>query len=466
MIRPLRVEDRGGLLMHVVTRGARRAWVLALAGLVGATVAACGGSSDTASTGTGGGGSTASGGKVDLTFWYWGEDDAPGANNWLAATVKSYEAANPNVTITVVPQATDTFTATFATAAAAKSGPDIGAQWATGPVLTQVWNGAITAISDLVPADETKHWLNTSENTYNGKIWAMPVYLIGIPWVANKDLLAQAGIAASPTTWPELIADCTALRAKGITPFAFGNDTYWTTQLMLQSVNSVDDVVQASIGKKSYTDPEFADFEKAWQQMAQAKCFNDDVASVPMSKGTEQFAAGKAAMTVGTDGNVRTWAKDLGADKLLISKWPLYGNGPMKDVYNATQSTSYFVTSWSKHQKEAAAFLAYLHSAAIMDAWYTATGTPPADDRFDTAKITGAVDKQLYTFNTTGQQVWLQNFFPPEVDANGNAPAQQLVLGGQGDAAAAATTRQNAASQWRAQKPDEVKNWSNFHPGG
>ena len=78
----------------------------------------------------------------------------------------------------------------------------------------------------------------------------------------------------------------------------------------------------------------------------------------------------------------------------------------------------------------------FLHTPAMLDAWYAATGTPPADDRFDTAKITDPIDKQLYEFNTTGPQIWLQNFFPPQVDLNGNAPAQQLVLGGQGDAAA------------------------------
>ena len=451
-----------------------RAFALALVAVLAAlTLAACGGSSGSDSTpspatSAASGDSTGapSGDKVELTMWFWGNDDAPGANDWLAATVKGYEAKNPNITINVVEQATDTFIATFQAAAAAKSGPDIGAQWATGPVLTQVWGGAITSISDLVPADEVAHWLNTSENTYDGKVWAAPLYLIGVPWAYNKDLLAQAGITTPPSTWADVISACTALRGKGITPFAFGNDTYWTTQLMLQSLDSLQDVVDASTGKAKYTDPKFSDFEKGWQQMAEAKCFNDDVASVGMAKGQEQFAAGKAAMSMGTDGVVRQWAKDLGEDKLLVSKWPVFGSGALKDLYNATQSTSYFVTSWSKHQKEAADFLVFMHAPEQLDSWYAATGTPPADDRFDTAKITGAIDKQLYAFNTTGQQVWLQNFFPPQVDLNGNAPAQELVLGGQGDAAAAAQIRERAATQWRAQKPDELKNWSAFTPGG
>ena len=61
-------------------------------------------------------------------------------------------------------------------------------------MLTQVWGGAVTAISDLVPQDEIANWLNTSENTYDGKVWAMPLYLIGIPWVYNKALMDEAGL--------------------------------------------------------------------------------------------------------------------------------------------------------------------------------------------------------------------------------------------------------------------------------
>jgi raffinose/stachyose/melibiose transport system substrate-binding protein len=403
---------------------------------------------------------------TNLTMWFWGNDDAPGADKWLAAAVKSYETKNPNIKIKVVTQPVATFIATFQAAAAAKSGPDIGAQWATGPVLTQVWGGAITAISDLIPKSETKNWLNTGENTYAGKLWAMPLYLIGIPWMYNKALMKQAGITDYPATkWSQIISYCKALRAKNIVPFAFGNDTFWTTQLMTQDLDSLDEVVQADTGKASFTSKKYAHFEDGWKQMVDAKCFNDDVSSVPLAKGQQAFDAGKAAMTIATDGQARTFAKDLGGDsKVTVAKWPVFGTGALKNDYNATQSTSYFVTSWSKHKKEGAAFLKYLHTAAQLKAWYTATGTPPADKRFDTSAITGALDKKLYAFNTTGKQIWLQNFFPPQVDLNGNAPAQQQLLGGRGDGAAAAAIRERAAKQWRAQQAGQLKNWQAFKP--
>jgi raffinose/stachyose/melibiose transport system substrate-binding protein len=403
---------------------------------------------------------------TNLTMWFWGNDDAPGADKWLAAAVKSYEAKNPSIKIKVVTQPVATFIATFQAAAAAKSGPDIAAQWATGPVLTQVWGGAITAISDLVPKSETKNWLNTGENTYAGKLWAMPLYLIGIPWMYNKALMKQAGITNYPATkWSQIITYCKALRAKNIVPFAFGNDTFWTTQLMTQDLNSLGDVVAADTGKASFTDKKYEHFEDGWKQMVDAKCFNDDVSSVPLAKGQQAFDSGRAAMTIATDGQARGFTKDLGGDaKVTVAKWPVFGTGALKNDYNATQSTSYFVTSWSKHKKEGAAFLVYLHSAAQLKAWYAATGTPPADKRFDTAAIKGVLDKKLYAFNTTGKQIWLQNFFPPQVDLNGNAPAQQQLLGGRGDGAAAASIRERAAKQWRAQQAAQLKNWQAFKP--
>jgi raffinose/stachyose/melibiose transport system substrate-binding protein len=402
--------------------------------------------------------------KTTLTFWFWGEFDAPGANKWLAQAVKSYEASHPTISIKTVDQPTDTFIATFQTAAAAKRGPDIAAQWATGPVLTQVWNGAITAISDLVPKSETSHWLNTSENTYNGKVWAMPVYLIGIPWAYNKDLFARAGVSAPLRTWTDFVSACKKLRAKGITPFGFGDGAYWTTQLMLQDLNSLQDIVDGVTGKAKFTNAKYAGFETAWKQAVDAKCFNDDVASLPLDKGQSLFATGKAAMAMGTDGQVRSWAQTLGAPKVGVMPWPVNGKGALKNAYNATQSTSYFVTSWSQHKREAADFLRSLHSSANLAAWFQLTGVPPADNRFPVGKITSALDKILYKLNTTGPQVWLQNFFPPQVDLDGNVPAQQLILGGQGDGAASAALRERAAARWRATKKNELKNWQTWRP--
>jgi ABC-type glycerol-3-phosphate transport system substrate-binding protein len=126
--------------------------------------------------------------NANLTYWYWAESDAPGANSWLKKEVALYEKAHPKVKISVVIQSTDTLTSAFTTASQTKSGPDIATQWATLPTLTPAWNGSSVPISDYVPASEIKNWIGTPENMSGGKLWAMPQYLLGIPFVWNKSL--------------------------------------------------------------------------------------------------------------------------------------------------------------------------------------------------------------------------------------------------------------------------------------
>src|SRR5438128_10103653 len=69
--------------------------------------------------------------NANLTYWYWAESDAPGANNWLKKEVALYEKAHPKVKISVVIQSTDTLTSAFTTASQTHSGPDTATQWAT-----------------------------------------------------------------------------------------------------------------------------------------------------------------------------------------------------------------------------------------------------------------------------------------------------------------------------------------------
>src|SRR5436853_7029530 len=71
--------------------------------------------------------------NASLTYWYWAESDAPGANGWLKEEVAADEKAHPKVKITIVIQSADTLTSAFTTAAQTRSGPDIATQWATLP---------------------------------------------------------------------------------------------------------------------------------------------------------------------------------------------------------------------------------------------------------------------------------------------------------------------------------------------
>src|ERR1035437_7787068 len=114
---------------------------------------------------------------IHLVVWWWGEQEAPGAQKWMDETVADYEKLHPNVTIETVLQSTDSLIPAFTSAAAAKSGPDIQYFWGGTYTLEPAWQGALIPINNLIPADELSHYINNWERTYDGKQWGIGWYL-------------------------------------------------------------------------------------------------------------------------------------------------------------------------------------------------------------------------------------------------------------------------------------------------
>lgn len=408
--------------------------------------------------------------NVELTFWYWAESDAPGADAWMAESVEAYKKVQPNVTINVVPQSTDTLISAFQSAVTAKSGPDIASQWATGPVLGFVWQDALVPVSDYVSQDEMKNWLNVDENKYNGKHWGVPMYLIGIGVMYNKDLFSQAGVTPPENgrwTWDEFTAACEQLKAAGITPFGIGDKNgyggaWWFANVGIQGLDSTEDLRQAIIGNTSFTDEKYTGWYTLLDDMVKKGYFNEDVMSLDLDQGVRLFWEGKAAMAFGTDGMIKQALTDLGEDKVGVMKPPKWGNGKLADAGNATQSISFLITKWSKHPQEAADFLTFLHTPDRLTSWYKHTGVIAADARFDRSLVTSPVLQQMMEWETTGPQVWLENFLPGQIDSDADLTGGQMIFSQSGSPEDVANLWQSVAETWRNQHPDELKNWQNW----
>jgi ABC-type glycerol-3-phosphate transport system substrate-binding protein len=197
-------------------------------------------------------------------------------------------------------------------------------------------------------------------------------------------------------------------------------------------------------------------------EMVKKGYFNEDVMSLDLSQGAQAFSQGKGAMSWGTDGMIKQALNDLGADKVGVMRTPKLGTGKMADTGNATQSISFFLTKWSKHPQEAADFLAFLHTPDRLNSWYKHTGVIAADTRFDRSVVTDPVLKQMVEWETTGPQVWLENFLPGQIDSDADLPAGQMIFSQSGTPADAAELWQRAAETWRNQHPDELTNWKNW----
>ncbi|WP_041730021.1 ABC transporter substrate-binding protein [Conexibacter woesei] len=442
-----------------------------LAALTASAVAltACGGGSSSADDKRSTGadfptGKTIPSDPVELTMWWWGDQEAAGARRWLAETVQAYEAEHPNVTIKTVLQTTDSLVPAFNTAAAARRGPDIQFFWGGINSLEPAWRGYIRPISKYIPRDELAHYVNAEEDTFDGEVWTMPWYVQpSFPVLYRKDVLRSAGVEP-PETFDELLAACDALVARGITPISGGlKDGFFAGWLysMLGNQNvSAGDVLAAVAGEQRFDDERQAAWWRALQALRDRRCFNDDINSLQLYQGQQRWSDGKAAMTVTAGSDVRKFVESVGVDKVGLMPMPRWADGEYAGKLGSTSQTL-GITSTTKYPQVAADFLRFMHTPDRMNSFFRTTGAIPADDRFDGAQIELPQLKQIFDY-TKEFSPYLEDFIPTELDAKGMFSQVQLLMGGNADADEAAEAIEQLAQRLRTTRPDERENFAKW----
>jgi multiple sugar transport system substrate-binding protein len=406
--------------------------------------------------------------EVKLVVWWWGEQEAPGAQKFMDETIQKYQEAHPNVKIEAVLQSTDALIPSFQSAAAAKQGPDIQYFWGGVWTLENAWSNAIIPLDDLIPADEMKHYINNFERSYDGKQWGIGWYMSGNPMVFNPELFKQAGLDPQnpPKTWDELKDACSKLNAINITPIAGGLKDGWFggwlfSILARQSHDSFKEFMDASVGNAKFTDPKFAEWWGRLAELRDAGCWNKDINSLDYQQGQDLFVQGKAAMIFGNDTFLKGWADTLTWDKMGVMLVPKYNSGKMASEY-VTTAQGWGITSWSAHPKEAADFLMFMHTPERLSAWYNYTGVLPADDRLDASLIKQPILQQIYKWDTSIAGANLENFIPSMLDEQSNFAGTQLLFAGDKTPEELAAMAEDVITKWREQNPDAVKNFTNW----
>jgi raffinose/stachyose/melibiose transport system substrate-binding protein len=239
----------------------------------------------------------ADGGKVELTWWTNATQD-PLQSVW-EGIAKDFEAAHPNVTVTVTGYQNEDLQKTLIPNAL-RSGnpPDLFQAWGGGELKDQVAAGYLKDISADVTDELTAIGPVASGWQLDGKTYGLP-FSYGIEgfWY-NKDLFSQAGITAPPTTLDELNADVALLKGAGITPIAVGAGDKWPAGHWWYNFalkNCSPDTMKTAQAKHDFSDPCWV---KAGEDL---KAF---IATDPFQKGflatPAQTGAGSSAGLVAT----------------------------------------------------------------------------------------------------------------------------------------------------------------------
>ncbi|HVC82010.1 MAG TPA: extracellular solute-binding protein [Chloroflexota bacterium] len=408
--------------------------------------------------------------KTTLTMWWWGEQEAQGAQGWMNETIRLYEKANPNIVINAVLQTTNGLVPSFETAAKAHRGPDIQYLWGGINSLAEAWPGYLAPISDYIPASELKHYLNTAEDTYNGKIWSAPWYTQpSFPLLYNKDNFKKAGLDPNnpPRTWDQFMAACAKLKKTGIIPIAGGlQDGFYGGWLFAllggQNLDNAKQMMDAAIGKADITSSKYSEWWLKLAEMRDNGYWNNDIDSLQLYQAQNLFVQGKAAMTNVAGSDIRKFVKQVGINKVGVMRMPVYGTGKLANTFGSTSQTL-AIPVFSQHKQEAARFIMYLHTPERMVAFYRETGSIPADDRFPQSMITLPQQKLIFNWMVKQGGPYLENFIPVELDSDGNFAGTQKLFAGD-SASSVISLQASVLNKWHRTAPGEVaafQNWAN-----
>ena len=405
---------------------------------------------------------------ITLTIWWWGEQEAKGAQGWMNETIRLFEQAHPNIRIKAVLQTTNGLYPAFEAAARAHRGPDIQYLWGGINTLSEAWPGYIAPMSDYIPARELKHYLNRQEDTYMGKVWSAPWYTQpSFPLLYNKDLFKKAGLDPNrpPATWSQFMAACAALKKIGVTPIAGGLQDGWYGGWLFallggQNLNSARDIMDAAIGKADITAPKYSAWWRKLAEMRDKGYWNKDIDSEQLYQAQALWVRGKVGMTNTAGSDIRKFVTALGVSKAGVMRMPVYGNGKLAHTFGSTSQTL-AISSFSQHKTEAAQLIMFMHTRERLVAFYRETGSIPADDRFPQNLITLPQQKTLWGWMIHQGGPYLENFIPLQLDSDGNfAGAQKLFAGDSVTSVIALQAK--VLAKWRRSSPGELMAFQNW----
>jgi ABC-type glycerol-3-phosphate transport system substrate-binding protein len=151
--------------------------------------------------------------------------------------------------------------------------------------------------------DELKDFSCPNCGAINGKVYQLPANTQTIPMVYyNRDLFEQAGITAAPTTYAELLAAATRLKAEGTTPFVVGqgHDSLGPTWAGILATEvyagNPDWMADRRAGTVKFSDPDFVQAAAKLADLSAKGYIDKRMLSQDYAAAQAAFLDGKGAM--------------------------------------------------------------------------------------------------------------------------------------------------------------------------
>lgn len=401
---------------------------------------------------------------------WWGEQEAPGLENWLKESIALFEKETGHKIISTL-QDTTVVVSEFQTASAANNAPDIQFLWNGIYHMESVWLGYLEPLNDWIPEEVLKAADATSLSIFENKQYRVGWYAVPYMWAYNKEMFDRAGLNADqpPKTWDEFLNACDKLKTSGVIPIVGGlKDGPWGEWFLghslTQNLDSASEAIELFVGTRDWRDPIHWEPWGRLEELWKAGYLNDDLNSIDLYPGIDLFGTGKGAITLIAGPLIPKMQSILGAEKVGVMVMPVFGKGKMAGKPMAdTQGLG--ISSQSKHKRVAADFLIFLNRPERVNALWEQVKQLPANTNWDGSVITDPVIKQIWQEWMHGDNVpYVSNLMPTLFWTDAMFVNSQKIVAGEYTGEQAGQNAYEVTQKWIAQNPDLVekyKQWAN-----
>jgi len=325
----------------------------------------------------------------------WGGSSGQTETDALNAIVTKFNAANPGVVASFVPQSD--LTTNLNKALAAGNPPDVF-YVDSGVFLDLVQSGALAPIGNKI--DNVSDFIPALVNVFtaNGQFYCPPKDFSTLALEINSDMMTAAGIKAPPTTWDEFAADAKALTTGKVAGFAGDSDAArWLAWLYAAGGSVTDD----AFTKMTINSPEGLAAMKAWTDL-----YVNGYAKTHAQLGAgwvgEAFEKGLAAMIPEGNWVVGDAAKNAPNLKYVTAPLPAGPKGQATMVF----TVCYGVAAAGKNIDAATKFVNFLVSPDSMTSFTNALGVMPARQSLRAGWLTKYPNLQVFLDSTKFAHRW------------------------------------------------------------
>lgn len=238
------------------------------------------------------GGGSGDGGGDSMDLWH-NSTTGDGKAFWEEAAAAFEEEHGVAVNVTSVQN--EDFDGRLQTAVNSGDMPDLFLQRGGGKLADMVDAGAVRDISGDIDDATREAYGDAAFSAYaiDGGTYAMPMSVLPGGIFYSKDLFAEAGIEAEPTTFDELNDAVDALKDAGIQPIALGAQDAWPAAhwYYFFALRQCDQATIESIATGvDFTDPCWLDAAESLEEFAGTEPFNEGFLTTSAQQGAGSSA--------------------------------------------------------------------------------------------------------------------------------------------------------------------------------